>query len=424
MILNLFAYPSNFGQISIYKCDLFGLKRSTRRYALCDSFAADINQEVMDEELLFGGFNQQNYFKLENRDITLNCNFLFSKSLNGTIDPALDLIFNSSAYAYQGTLVPLKLTLSGVNSTELTYAQPLPFQSLNMSSSFPVYLFYLVNQNQEVVQINPTSVDTITRTVVYDSITPPSDCWLEVFKYGNEGTMESFPLYQEPMLRIDCSEGSFYPCVIDSLSVNFQEDYIQVSCKMNTINYNRSERFNFINASLVNNLVPMIHPLHKSRVRIINNDNGISSDFDVTDLNTLDYMKGLTTQKASSTPITEISLNIQNGIKPVYSNVHSLMPRTYVSGFVSEKRTVDGTMKVLALRSVEPTFNRYPFLSTSSSQSILIKFENQLLKIPYTVWKPGKTSLQQGQNSMMDFNWSAITRNREGQPVFIMEGEL
>lgn len=423
MILNLFSYPSNFGQISLYKCDVFGTRKTSRRYAMCDSFEVSVEQETMDEELLFGGYNQSNYFKLENRNISINCGFLFAKSLNGTIDPALDLIFNTSAYAFQGTLAPLKLTLVSVNSTEANYAQPLPFQSLNMSVEYPAYLFYFVNQNKEMVQIFPNAVNTLTQTISYSSVAVPSNCWLEVYRYGNVDTLEPFPLYREPMFRLDCSEGSFYPCIVDTLTMSFQEDYVKISCKINAVNFDRSERYGFINATNVSSMTPLINPVHKSRARIVSQSNDVASDFNIVDLKTIDYMDALSTQKFSPTPITEISLNIQNGVKPIYSNLYEKMPRTYVTGFISEKRSVNGTLKALALRSVGPTFNRYPFLSDNSSKSLAIQFENQILRVPYTVWKPGKITLQQGQYSVVDLNWNAITRTREGQPVFTMEGE-
>ena len=77
MIINLFSYSSNFGKVSISKCDFFGNQLSTTRSALVNSITAEINMPDNDE-LLFGGFNQPNFYKLENREVKVSAEFLFS----------------------------------------------------------------------------------------------------------------------------------------------------------------------------------------------------------------------------------------------------------------------------------------------------------------------------------------------------------
>ena len=92
-------------------------------------------------------------------------------------------------------------------------------------------------------------------------------------------------------------------------------------------------------------------------------------------------------------------------------------------GYVSKKRKISGTMEILALRSSQPTFDRYPVLNSSTSKSLNVNFGNQMLKIPYTLWQPGKLEANQGNYVSLSFNWTAIARQRQGEPNFTLEGE-
>ena len=272
-------------------------------------------------------------------------------------------------------------------------------------------------------KLNVTNVNINTKTITYDSINPITDCWLEIFKYGDESTQQSFPIYQEPMFRIDCSEGSFWPCLIDKISFNISDDYTRLSCSIVSINYDRSNRFEFVNSSqqVLANLA--IIPQHRSRILIKDLNNDISSTFAVTDLNKLEYMNALVTQTFSNIPIKNLSIDFSNDLEPVYGNIQQRMYRTYVMGYVSKKRKISGTMEILALRSSQPTFDRYPVLNSSTSKSLNVNFGNQMLKIPYTLWQPGKLEANQGDYVSHSFNWTAIARQRQGEPNFTLEGE-
>jgi hypothetical protein len=90
-------------------------------------------------------------------------------------------------------------------------------------------------------------------------------------------------------------------------------------------------------------------------------------------------------------------------------------------GYYSKQRRINGTMSVLALRSSQPTFDRYPVLNSSTRKSLSLNFNNQMYNIPYTIWKPGSVKIDQGQYVSLQFDWNAITRDRQGQPLFEME---
>ncbi len=422
MILNLFAYPANFGKLTIYKCDFFGNPLSEKRNVLVDKFSVFVDQNPYDEQTLFGGYAMPNFFKLESRKININADFLFAVNTTGVLDPAIDLIFNLSSWAFQGSVTPLKVSLDSAGNTSLVYNGGLSLTGLAMNINYPVYEFYLVSQTT-CQKLNVTNVNINTKTITYDSINPITDCWLEIFKYGDEATQQSFPIYQEPMFRIDCSEGSFWPCLIDKISFNISDDYTRLSCSIVSINYDRSNRFEFVNSSqqVLANLA--IIPQHRSRILIKDLNNDISSTFAVTDLNKLEYMNALVTQTFSNIPIKNLSIDFSNDLEPVYGNIQQRMYRTYVMGYVSKKRKISGTMEILALRSSQPTFDRYPVLNSSTSKSLNVNFGNQMLKIPYTLWQPGKLEANQGDYVSLSFNWTAIARQRQGEPNFTLEGE-
>jgi hypothetical protein len=393
---------------------------------LADNFSVDVQQNDTEEQLLFGGFTQQDYFKLDNRNVVINSSFLFSNDVTGVLDPANDLLFNVSAWAYQGSNVSIKVSLSAVSSTSLTYNELLPFQSINLSSNYSIYKFYLVNDTQNV-EIYPSSVNTSTGVINYPSVSVPSNCWLEVFQYGNVSALTAFPIVYEPMFRIDTSEGSFYPCMVDKISFSVGEDYVKLNCTFVSINYDRSTRFNFINTTSVAQVIPAIKPLHKSRIKISDYVNDITTNFLIADLKNLDYTNALLTQSVSASPFKEFSINIDNSLRPYYSNRHSSvknstgMQRTYVTGYYSQKRKIEGSLTALALRSSQPTFEKYPALTSQSNKSLNFYFGNQTFQIPYTIWKPGKIELTQENYALVKFDWQAITRDRQGQPIFQME---
>ena len=422
MILNLFSYPSNFGKLTMYKCDFFGNALSEKRNILVDKFTVDVDQNPYDEQVFFGGYAMPNYFKLESRKININTDFLFAVNTTGVLDPGVDLLFNLSNWAFKGSTTPLKVLLDSVGSTSLIYNGGLSLTGLQMNINYPVYEFYLVSETT-YQKLNVNSVNINTKTITYDNITPISDCWLEIFKYGDESTQESFPVYQEPMFRIDCSEGSFWPCLVDKISFNISDDYTKLSCSIVSINYDRSNRYEFVNSSqqVLANLA--IIPQHRSRIIVKDFNNDISTTFAVTDLDKLNYMNGLITQTFENIPIKGLSIDFSNNLEPIYGNIQKRMLRTYVMGYVSKNRKISGTMDILALRSSQPTFDRYPILNSSSSKSLNINFGNQMLKIPYTLWQPGKLNVNQGDYVSLAFNWAAIARQRQGEPSFTLEGE-
>lgn len=419
MIINLFSYSSNFGKVSISKCDFFGNQLSTTRSALVNSITAEINMPDNDE-LLFGGFNQPNFYKLENREVKVSAEFLFSIDLSGTLDPAIDLLINCSAYSYQGTNISYKSSINTISTTSLTYNDLLPYRELELNAS-GVFKFYLVNQSS-VLQIIPINVNTTVGLITFQEIDQiPADCWLEVFKYGNVSTSETFPIYYEPMIRMDTSEGSFYPCLINKISFNIDANYIKMNCDFIGTAFDATNRYEFVNATQQKISTMPIIPMHKSRIIISNYTNDVTSTFDITDLNLLTSMAALITQNPAITPVTELSFSIDNSIQVLYGNVQEKMYRRFIRALYSKQRTVSGTMKVLALRSAQPTFNHYPVLNNKSNSSLQLFFSNQVLTIPYTIWEPLKLSQEQNNFVSLSYSWRAITRDREGQPIFEME---
>ncbi len=411
MILNLFAYPSNYGYIEIFKCDYFGEALSASRKILVDNISVNVEQKNVEDQLLFGGFNQANYTILDQRKISIDATFLFANNVAGTLDPGIDLLFNLSAWSYQGTTAPYKFTKNdnSVIANNTPVNEYLMYQNLfqTPAGSLANYKYYLVDEDGAHVEVNsfPNPM--------------PNTGWLEVFKYGN--IINEFPIQYEPMFRINCAEGSFYPCMINKISLSLEQDYIKLSCNIVSINYSRKERYEFINATGINVSQLPIIPLHKSRILISDFVNDITSSFDITDLNKLDYMDGLITQSFNSIPIKEFSLNIDNGLEVVYTNIQKTMLRTFAVGYYSKQRRISGSMSILALRSSQPTFDRYPVLNSSTRKSLSLNFNNQLYNIPYTIWKPGKMQSNQNEYVSLQFEWNAITRERQGQPIFEME---
>lgn len=422
MIFNLFSYPSNFGKVQIYKCDLYGNALSLPRLCFIDNFNVTVNQTTVDDELLIGNYNQSSTFKISNRDVKINADFLFSNDLSGTLNPAIDLLINLSAWAYQGTTASFNLGNASVSGSgpyiiTASYNQT-EFISYITGNNFPIPGFnlnlnwYAVGSNGNAVSLTLTSIDQSTQTLYFSSIqSPPSDSHIEAINYG-------IPLNLEPMFRIDTSEGSFYPCLLDSLDINLTEDFVKISSKICSINYDRSFRFDFINATKINNIFPAIKPIHKSRVRILDFQNDIANNFLITDLSSLQYMNSLITQTFNNTPIENFSLKIENSLQPVYANIYQNMQRTFVKGFYSKNVKIGGTMSVLNLRSSQPTFDRYPVLSGVSGKSLSLQIGNQIMSIPMTVWTPGKLELKQNDFATLSYDWKAITRIREGQPIF------
>ena len=413
MILNLFSYPSNYGYIELFKCNLFGQQLSTPRLALVDSFTVDVEEKEINEELLFGGFNQPNYWILENRKINISANFLFANSVTGTLDPAIDLLFNLSAWSYQGTVAPYKFTRNDGtdpdNNTPVN--EKLLYENLfdTPVGNLSRYEFFIVDEDGNFEKVNS-----------FPNPMPAPPYWLEVFKYGT--SIEAFPLALEPMFRINCAEGSFFPCMVDKISMQITDSYIKLNCNFVAMNYNRTDRYSFINAASINLSQLAIIPLHRSKILIDSYNNDINSTFLITDLYKLKYMDGLITQNFAEIPITEFSMTIDNGMNAIYNNTQRKILRTYTVGYYSRQRRISGNMTVTALRSSQPTFDRYPVLTSSTKKSLKLNFNNQYFKIPYTLWKPGTIKANQNDYVFLDFEWNAITRDRQGQPIFEMEG--
>jgi hypothetical protein len=405
MIFNLFSYPSNFGKINIYKCDFYGNQLSVPRQCLADNFTVDVEEKNSDDILTFGNSNQSRSFFLGNRKIKISANFLFTNDLSGTLNPAIDLLFNLSAWSYQGTNIPYKFTMTGSAVNEIN-----TYNALFNQSPLPNYKIYVVSEtSSQLVNSFPTSLS--------------NGYWIEVYLYGStSGTAYSLQL--EPMFRMDTSEGSFYSCLVDRITINMNEDFVKLSCEIYAINYDRSTRYNFINSSQQKFVFPAIKALHKSRIKIIDYQNDITSNFNLIDISDLEYMNGLITQKFSAVPIKEFSINIDNGLQAYYNNKYNNLKRTYVAGYYAGVRKINGNMKVLSLRSNQPTFDRYPVLSGVSGKSCSIVFGNQSFSIPYTVWRPGKVESQSDNFVTMSFEWEAIARERQGQPLFDMVGGL
>jgi len=427
MIFNLFSYPSNFGKVELYKCDYYGnglsvgqsqpwlpLNQRTNipkpRPALVDSFSVNIESNTADS-LLFGGYNQPNFYNFENRDISITANFLFSNNLSGCLDPALDLLLNVSAWSFQGTNTSYKFTHNPGQTPNVN--ELLLYDALfnpEPPATAPKFNYFLTNgANVIPLQSMPSDSDWY------------SGYWLEVFIYGSSSDI-TFPIFNEPMFRMDTSEGSFYPCMVSSLSFSLSEDYVKISCKIVSINFDSSTRFDFINSSQRKNNISPIIPLHGSRLKIQDYLNNVSSDFDITDLKTLGQLNGLFTQSLAPVPVKTFTINIDNEMTPYYGNDNIKMPRRYVKGYYSKSRKVKGKLSVLALRSSQPTFNKYPVLTNQSNKGIQVYFANQVLNIPYVVFRPEAIDASQGKYVSLDFDWLALTRTRDGQPIFEMEG--
>lgn len=423
-ILNLFSYPSSFGKAVIYKCDFFGNKLTKSRSCYIDGFNVDIEQRVVDDAILFGSFNQQNMFFIGNRNISISTKMKFANHLSGILDPAVDLLFNLAMWTYQGTTASYKFSLSQVSATTLSYNETLPMDGIGINNlNINMFKYYLVNETNSV-QLTVTSIDTSGQTISYNSTTVPDNCWLEIFKYGNLDTLTAFPVRYEPMFRMDTSEGSFYPCMIDKMDIDITGEFIDIKCNISCINYDPSTRYDFINSTQAINVLPPFFPMHKSRVSIKDYDNDITEDFDLTTLSTIDYMNGLITQSFSKSPVLSLSVNIDNGLRPLYNNKYQFMKRTYNSGFFSELKTIKGEMSTLTLRSAQPSFNRFPTLAGVRGKSLSILFGNQIFTIPYTVWSPGKLQLNIGNYAQNNFKWDALAKDRQGQPDFELYGGL
>ena len=155
---------------------------------------------------------------------------MFSNDTSGVIDPAIDFLFNVSAWAYQGTNTSYKFTSNPLNNPPVN--EPLLYSALFNVPSLPNYKIYIVSETSSSLQNSfPSSV--------------PSGSWIEVFKYGQQaGT--PYPLYLEPMFRIDSSEGSFFPCMVDKISISMEEDYIKLNCQIVSMNFDRTTRFDLL----------------------------------------------------------------------------------------------------------------------------------------------------------------------------------
>lgn len=424
MIYNLFAYPASYGQLKIYKCDYYGTQKSLPRMCQVDDFSANIDQPVIDQELLFGSFNQQNTFKVGNRNIKISASFYFANEPSGLLHPSIDLLFNLSAWSYQGTHMPFKLSLEDLQTTYLIYKETLPIEALGIeTANLGMFKFFLVNEIQNT-EISPTSIDATTRTVVFNSTSAASDCWLEIFLYGDTDLLEGFPLAYEPMFRIDCTEGSFYPCMVDKISMSMNDDFVRLSCDFVALNFDRSTRYDFANAMSINNAFPIIKMLHRSRIRLKDYQNGLVADFGLTNYKNLATLDNLVTQSFDNTPVTSFGMNIDNKMEPFYGNTYGNTKRTFVFGYYSKGRTIGGDMTTLALRSAYPNFDRYPMLSGNGIPSLSVLFGNHIFTLPYTTWKPGSVKAREGNFVEMQFDYEALTDQRQGQPVHEMYGGL
>ena len=419
MIQNLFFYPGNFGKLSLYKCDYFGNSLSKQRFCFVDNFEVNVEQQNVNDEMLFGSIAQTPNFMLSNRNINIKTTFMFSLDLTGTLNPAIDLLVNASAWAYQGTQASYKITGTTVTTSstvQITYSQTQLITFLNSQYSLTNFNWYAVSDTYSI-PLTFVSINPVTSVLNFNCVTQPSGAfWVEAFYYNH------IPLYIEPQLRLDCSEGSFYPCMIDKIDFMFTDDFIKVNCNIVSINYDRSTRYNFVNSTSVKNIfsdVKLVPPI-KALVKDYKND--ITNNFLLTDIKQTDYMSSLITQSFSATPIKEISLSIENNLQPVYTNHYDHLKRTYVSGYISKSKKVHGSLVIYALRSTQPTFDRYPTLSGITGNSLSLYIDNQTLIIPYTVWSPGKLEVKQNDWVTLGFNWFAPTNSRQGQPMFGYSG--
>jgi len=418
MILNLFAYSGNFGKANIYKCDFFGNSLSLSRLCFLDNFSVDVDQETVGENKLFGSFNQTPNFVLGNRKISINTSFLFSLDPSGTLNPAVDLIMNLSAWSYQGTTTSYKV--EGAITSGNSYNYVFTYTTLNLinfiNSKYSVndFRWYAVSQTSSI-QLSNVSIDTAYATISFNTTKVITETiWLEAIYYNN------FPLQFEPMFRMDTSEGSFYPCMVNKIDFSVSEEFVKLNCEFFAINYDRSTRFDFINTNSVKNAIPPLKDVHKSRIKIIDYKNSITNNFLLNDIKDLDYMQSFLTERFTTTPFKDLSISINNGLKPVYANYYYNLRRTYVAGYISEQRKITGDLTAYALRSSQPTFDRFPTLAGITNVSMSVYFGNQIFTIPYTVWKPAKIEVKQNELVTVKSTWEAITNERQGQPLFQM----
>jgi hypothetical protein len=383
-----------------------------------DNFSVDVDQETVGETKLFGSFNQTPNFVLGNRKISINTSFLFSLDPSGTLNPAVDLIMNLSAWSYQGTTTSYKV--EGAITSGNSYNYVFTYTTLNLinfiNSKYSVndFRWYAVSQTSSI-QLSNVSIDTAYATISFNTTKVITETiWLEAIYYNN------FPLQFEPMFRMDTSEGSFYPCMVNKIDFSVSEEFVKLNCEFFAINYDRSTRFDFINTNSVKNAIPPLKDVHKSRIKIIDYKNSITNNFLLNDIKDLDYMQSFLTERFTTTPFKDLSISINNGLKPVYANYYYNLRRTYVAGYISEQRKITGDLTAYALRSSQPTFDRFPTLAGITNVSMSVYFGNQIFTIPYTVWKPAKIEVKQNELVTVKSTWEAITNERQGQPLFQM----
>jgi len=423
MIYNLFAYPSNFGQVSLSKCNYFGTKLSLDRYCFVDKFSVNVEQQNVDDNMLFGGLSQTNNFKIGQTKISINADFIFALNHSGVIDPAIDLLFNLSAWSYQGTNISYKLTIVGSpSSTSLNYAEQNVITAIGLTNNISLFDFYAVNSNS-YIKLNTTSIDNSTKTLYFTSATIPANSWLEIFKRADEQNINTFPLYSEPMFRIDSSEGSFYSCLVDKINITFNDDYVKVSSVIMCNFYDRSTRNSFVNTVNVLPKSNIYKALHKSRVQIKNYTNDIANNFLISysSLQNLSIYNSFITTEFENVPIRDINISIDNNLEAFYGNNYSDINRIYVKGYVSKYKKISGSLSVYMLRGANFSLDRFPFVTNNNITSISIIFGTQSFSIPYTVWKPGKIDLSQNNYVEANFEFNAISNQRLSQPQFTFD---
>jgi hypothetical protein len=417
----LFAYPANFGKLNIYKCDYFGNQLSKVRPCFVDNFSVNVEQQNVEDTILFGSFNQTNTFSFKNRKINIKTSFMFFFDESGNIGPAIDLLMNLSAWSYQGTQAACKITGTTVISyigmatqVSITYNQTQLVNTISSSYSLANFQWYAVNNNYSI-PLSFVSVNGITSVLSFTTQQYPSGSfWVEAFYYNN------FALYQEPQFRIDSSEGSFYPCMIDKITFDLNDEFTKIDCDIVAINYDNSTKYSFINASAVTNVFPPVRLSPNFLIKLKDYKNDISNNFLINDIKSVDYMAALITQKFQYAPVKKLSISIDNSLVPIYNNAYTNLRKTYVAGYYSKVKKISGDMSVYSLRSAQPTFSRYPTLSgIQTSNSLSVYFGNQVLTFPYTVWSYNNLEEQQGDEFVtVNFKWNALTNTRQGQPLF------
>jgi hypothetical protein len=420
MIYNLFSYPSNFGVVKIYKCDYFGNQISATRPCFVDQFTVNVQQDIAEEQLRFGDLNQSNTFRLKNRHIKITATFLFELDPSGLLSQGSDLLFNLCQQAYQGSNVSYKLSLSNLTSSSATYNEILIPQYLQIqNTTLPYYKFYLTGETSNI-PLNVASINTSTANLSFSSISVPmGTSWIELFQYGNN---YQYPIQLEPMFRLDTSEGSFYHCLIDKISFTLSEDFVKLNVEIVCTDYDRSTRYDFINTTQITSVKLLTRVLHKSRIKIQDfYSTAYSFNVAKSTLEIYNYMNGLITQSFSDIPVKELSLTITNNLQPVYGNNYYSVRRTFVRGYISKSKKIEGTMSVMALRSTNPTFDKFPFIGTDSAKNLSINFGPQQFNIPYTVWGPGKLEINQSNYANLSFDFIALTNQRQGQPDFNLD---